>query len=433
MSEYYDKKEEHKALHKGCFIPFFIIATSFLLISLVHNSKKEEKSIINNQSIEHTTQYNGLPNPEKTINDASKGNNIKDKIKKELESFRSKLPKKVDENTIIKDLEYTGNDIYFKYTITNDYADSFINCKNLNANLNRLLKRKFERDVTIETLKLYKEYNYLNITYHHSYYDEIGNKILSFKLYTEYINRKVEIYEINGKLYNIPYDKERDFIKKIPSAKIPNDTIGYKYTYYDAILNYNKKEQTITYYYNNKVYEIPKSLEEEFLKDCPEAKTYEQYIANKGKTICYEYKGDLYDIPESEVKRFLSQYPNAKLYVEKSNDLNILKDRIRNFCKEINKSLPIRIDDYTQLETVLFSGKIIHMRYTVSDIVKEIMDDELKRQQKQDVKVMLRNMLKEFGGVLRDLEILGVKLHYIYTTKNGDVVLQFTISPKELN
>lgn len=433
MSEYYNKKEEHEALHKGCFIPFFIIATLFLLIFLVHNSKKEEKSIIHNPSIEQTTQYNGLQNQGKTINDVSKENNIKGKIKKELESFRTKLPQKVDENTIIKDLEYTGNDIYFKYTITNDYADSFVDYKNLNANLNRLLKRKFERDVTIESLKAYKEYNYLNITYHHSYYDESGNKILFFKLYTEHINQRVEIYEINGKLYNIPYDKERDFIKKFPSAKIPNDTIGYKYTYYDAILDYSKKEHTITYHYNNRVYEIPKSLEEEFLNDCPGAKTYEQYIVNKEKTICYEYNGELYNIPEDQVNVFKNKYPTAKLYLEKSNNTEILKERIRNFCIEVNKSLPIRIDDYTQLETVMFTGKMIHMRYTVSDIIKEIMDDELKRQQKKDVKNMLKNMIKEFEGIPRDLEMLGINFHYIYTTKNGDVVLQFIISPKELN
>lgn len=117
---------------------------------------------------------------------------------------------------------------------------------------------------------------------------------------------------------------------------------------------------------------------------------------------------------------------------QQSENLEILKSRIRYFCIETNKSLPIRIDDYTQLDAVLFTGNLLFIKYLVDDVVKEVMDDELRKQQKKDVENMVRSMIKEFGGVPSDLVKLGVVFQYVYYTRSGDIVLRFTINPKDL-
>ena len=128
----------------------------------------------------------------------------------------------------------------------------------------------------------------------------------------------------------------------------------------------------------------------------------------------------------------IENYSKGESVYQKSENLEVLKSRIRYFCQETNKSLPIRIDDYTQLDAVLFTGHLLFIKYLVDDVVKEVMNDEIRRQQKQDVERMVRSMIKEFGGIPSDLVKLGIVFQYVYYTRSGDIVLRFTINPKDL-
>lgn len=123
------------------------------------------------------------------------------------------------------------------------------------------------------------------------------------------------------------------------------------------------------------------------------------------------------------------------VYTRKDNTKDNVRESILNFCQEVNKSLPIKIDEYTTIESMVLIGNIITIKYriNVDDEFKEIIDDDFIISQKNDVKKSLMILIDEFKAYSKDLLNSNYKFLYLYYSRTGNLLMQFSIDPKELN
>lgn len=123
------------------------------------------------------------------------------------------------------------------------------------------------------------------------------------------------------------------------------------------------------------------------------------------------------------------------VYTKKNNTYDKVRESILNFCQEVNKSLPIKIDEYTTIESMVLIGNIITIKYriNVDDDFKEMIDDDFINSQKSDVEKSLVVLIDEFKTYTKDLVNSNYKFLYLYYSRSGNLLMQFAINPKNLN
>lgn len=123
---------------------------------------------------------------------------------------------------------------------------------------------------------------------------------------------------------------------------------------------------------------------------------------------------------------------NLKPYIQKT-----LIDK----AKELNKQLPLKVDDYTTLVTVIVSGNALCYNYRV-DIEKEYLTqsdiNDLIKEIKETGKENLRFLFQTQADVMPATEWkrlfteLGIYYTYTYFDINNKAFARINISPKDL-
>jgi len=94
--------------------------------------------------------------------------------------------------------------------------------------------------------------------------------------------------------------------------------------------------------------------------------------------------------------------------------------------KNINRGLPVMVDEGTRLDVTLAVGMQMHYRYTLIDEVSENLDTKKFRQIAKAK--CIKNQLADKGAIL--LLRAGVEYNYLYSDKNGILIASILINKK---
>lgn len=98
-----------------------------------------------------------------------------------------------------------------------------------------------------------------------------------------------------------------------------------------------------------------------------------------------------------------------------------------NMCKEVNKQLPIEIDEITTLKTIIFFNWTITATYTINldfkyftkDECKEMMEDIRKSNLENAKRMMMFKDDVAQSEIKEAVKITGLKMQQTYYDKNG--------------
>lgn len=106
-----------------------------------------------------------------------------------------------------------------------------------------------------------------------------------------------------------------------------------------------------------------------------------------------------------------------------------------DFCKQANSQTPIFIDEYTQLNSIMFINWTLHLNYQVS-YEKEIFTaeeiEEIKKEHEAESRKMIQDLLgqKEYSGKRNDfrgyMKFTGMKMKMNYYDVNLELIYSLT-------